>query len=234
MHPDVQSLLTVQRDDLVLYALEDRLAALAPRLAALERERGKVSSQLDAARAEVAAEEARHRDALNKLETHRALLERSQRAYESVTTPKEANAANVQLEQTRRMVADSEQEDATILERIGQHRHRVAELEASLAEVESRQAETRTALDTERKEIEAEIAAAKAERESKARAVPRPLLSKYERVRVRRRNESVFPLRGQSCSACDTAVPMQRRSGMANAGALEMCEGCGVLLYAGE
>lgn len=234
MHPDVQSLLAVQRDDLVLYALEDRMAALAPRLAALERERGKVSSQLDAARAEVTSEEARHRDAQHKLDANRALLDRSQRAYESVTTPKEANAANTQLEQTRRMVADSEQEDGVILERIGQRRHRVAELETGLTEVESRQSDTRATLDAERKELEAEIAAALAEREAKARSVPRPLLSKYERVRVRRRNESVFPLRGSSCSACDTAVPMQRRSGMLNAGALEMCEGCGVLLYAGE
>jgi uncharacterized protein len=234
MHPDVKSLLDVQLDDLALYALEDRLTALAPRLAALERERGVVSKQLDAARADVTADESRHRDSLGKLETHRALLERSQRAYESVTTPKEANAANVQLEQTRRMVAESEQEEASMLERIGAHRHRVADLEKALAEVEARQADTRGKLDAERGAIEAEIAEARAKRDSKARGVPRQLISKYERVRVKRRNESVFPLRGQSCSACDTAVPMQRRSAMANSGALEMCEGCGVLLYAGE
>ena len=93
MHPDVQSLLAVQVDDLHVYELEDRLASLAPRLAALERERGKVQGQLDRARAGVEAEEHRHREALIKVETHRALVDRSQRAYESVTSPKEANAA---------------------------------------------------------------------------------------------------------------------------------------------
>jgi uncharacterized protein len=53
-------------------------------------------------------------------------------------------------------------------------------------------------------------------------------------VRTRRRAETVFPLRGPSCSACDTAIPTQRRAAMAATGALEMCEGCGALLYAGE
>ena len=49
-----------------------------------------------------------------------------------------------------------------------------------------------------------------------------------------RRAETLFPLRGPSCSACDTAIPTQRRAVMAASGTIEMCEGCGALLYAGE
>ena len=63
MHPDVSALLAVQNDDLGIYALEARLASLAPRLAALEKERGKVASALERARKAVEAEEARVRDA---------------------------------------------------------------------------------------------------------------------------------------------------------------------------
>ena len=37
MHPDVQRLLAVQVDDIELYALEDKLASLSPRIAALEK-----------------------------------------------------------------------------------------------------------------------------------------------------------------------------------------------------
>src|SRR4051812_26703426 len=108
MHPDVQSLLALQHDDIAIYSLEDRLASLEPRLASLEREREKVNGRLVRVRAAVAAEESRHREAMARVETHRGLVERSQRAYESVTSPKEANAAVVQLEQTKRMVAESE------------------------------------------------------------------------------------------------------------------------------
>ena len=234
MHPDVQSLLALQGDDLLVYELEDRLAALAPRITALERERGKVVGQLDRARASIAAEEARHREAMLRVDANRALVERSQRAYESVTSPKEANAAIVQLEQTKRMVDDAEHDAAQVQGRINELRHHVADLEGGLAEVEGRQATTRAELDAERGAIESEIAGARVKRDVTAKAVPSAMLFKYDRVRVRKRSESVFPLRDRSCSACDTAIPTQRRAAMATSGALEMCEGCGVLLYAAE
>lgn len=234
VHPDVKALLAVQVDDLQLYLLDDRLVSLAPRLAALEKERGKVAGQLDRARASIAAEEARHREANLRVDTNRALVERSQHAYENVTSPKEANAAIVQLEQTKRMVDDAEHDAAQVQGRINELRHHVADLERGLAEVEARQAATRAELQTEREAIDSEIAGALEKREVTARAVPPAMLSKYDRVRVRKRSESVFPLRDKSCSACDTAIPTQRRAAMAASGSLEMCEGCGVLLYAAE
>ncbi len=234
MHPDVQSLLTVQLDDLEVYGLEDKLATLAPRLAVLEKERGKVAGALDRARRAVELEESRHREAHGKIETHRQLVERSQRAYESVTTPKEANAAMSQLEQTKRMVDDSEREAAQVQGRINEIRHQVADLERELEAVEARQTETRTTLDAERVVIEQAMGAARSKRQAAADAVPRPMLVKYDRVRTRRRTETIFPLRGPSCSACDTAIPTQRRAAMAASGSVEMCEGCGVLLYASE
>jgi predicted nucleic acid-binding Zn-ribbon protein len=234
MHPDVQSLLAVQRDDLEIYELESRLALLAPRLATLEKERARAAQELERASAAVQVDEARHRDSMQRVESNRLLVERSQRAYESVTSPREANAAMVQLEQTKRMVDDSERDAAQIHGRIVEMRRHVADLQAALADVEHRQADARSALDAERADIEGQIAQARAKRDAKAQSVPRALLAKYDRVRTRRRAETVFPLRGPSCSACDTAIPTQRRAAMAATGALEMCEGCGALLYAGE
>jgi predicted nucleic acid-binding Zn-ribbon protein len=234
MHPDVQSLLAVQRDDLEIYGLETRLAALAPRLAALESERARAAQELERAGKAVEIEEARHREAQRRVDTHRQLVERSQRQYESVTSPREANAALTQLEQTKRMADDSERDAAQIHGRINEMRHHVADLERALADVEQRQTEARAAIDAERGEIEGELSTARAKRDRTAQAVPRTMLAKYDKVRSRRRAETLFPLRGPSCSACDTAIPTQRRAVMAASGTVEMCEGCGALLYAGE
>ncbi|HET9011971.1 MAG TPA: hypothetical protein VFN38_09160, partial [Gemmatimonadaceae bacterium] len=223
MHPDVTALLAVQHDDLEIYELESRLVSLAPRLAAREKERGKVAGALERAQKTVDAEEARYREARGRIETHRQLMERSQRQYESVTSPREATAAMSQLEQTRRMVEESERDAAQVQGRVNEMRHQVADLERQLAEVEGRQSEARASIDADRAAIERDIAEARRKRDQTARAVPRPVLSKYDRVRSRRRSETVFPLRGQSCSACDTAIPTQRRAAMAATGALEMC-----------
>ena len=234
MHPDVTALLAVQHDDLGIYALEAQLTALAPRLAALEREREKVTVALERAKKAVEAEESRHREARGRIETHRQLAERSQRQYESVSSPREATAAMAQLEQTKRMVEESERDAGHIQGRVNEMRHQIADFERQLAEVEARQTDARASIDADRAAIGQEIADARAKRDQAARAVPRPMLSTYDRVRSRRRSETVFPLRAQSCSACDTAIPTQRRAAMAATGALEMCEGCGVLLYAPE
>ncbi|HEU4720866.1 MAG TPA: hypothetical protein VFS59_05835 [Gemmatimonadaceae bacterium] len=234
MHPDVQSLLAVQRDDLEIYGLETRLSALAPRLAALENERARSAQELERARKAIEVEEARLRETHRRVETHRQLVERSQRQYESVTSPREATAALTQLEQTKRMADDSERDAAQVQGRINEMRHHVADLETALSDVESRQTEARSAIDAERSDIESHLAEARAKRELTAQGVPRPMLAKYDKVRSRRRAETLFPLRGPSCSACDTAIPTQRRAVMAASGTVEMCEGCGALLYAGE
>lgn len=234
MHPDVKSLLAVQQDDLNIYALEERLSSLAPRLAALEQERGRAADAVERARRAIEAEEARQREARMRIDTHKQLAERSQRQYESVTTPREATAAMAQLEQTRRMVTESERDAESIQGRIDQLRHQVAELEKALVDIEQTQSEARSSLDADRAAIEAELSSARATRDGHAREVPRSMLGTYDKVRRRRRAEAVFPLRGPSCGSCDTAIPTQRRASMAATGSLEMCEGCGALLYAGE
>ena len=234
MHPDVQSLLAVQQDDLQAYAIEAQLAQLAPRLAALEQERSRMAGALERARKGVEAEEVRQREARARVETHKSLAERSQRQYEGVTSPREATAALGQMEQTKRMVEESQRDADQVQGRINEMRHHVADLEGQLVAVEQRQAEARASLDAERGRLQAELDVAHGKREQLAAKVPRRLLAMYDKVRSKRRTEIVFPLRGASCSACDTAIPTQRRASMASSGSLEMCEGCGMLLYAAE
>jgi len=113
-------------------------------------------------------------------------------------------------------------------------RHQVADLEKALVDIGQAQSEARSSLEADRAAIDAELSSVKATRDEHARVVPRSMLGSYDKVRRRRRAEAVFPLRGPSCGSCDTAIPTQRRASMAATGALEMCEGCGALLYAGE
>jgi predicted nucleic acid-binding Zn-ribbon protein len=61
--------------------------------------------------------------------------------------------------------------------------------------------------------------------------VPRGILSKYERIRGREKSFALYQLRGAACGRCNTAIPLQRRNVMAAGRTIEVCEGCGVLLY---
>ena len=92
----------------------------------------------------------------------------------------------------------------------------------------------RAAIAADRAAIEKELVAAREVRETAAARVPHSTLHKYDRIRHRKGTSAVFPLIGPSCGNCDTAIPLQRRNAMAGTGNVELCEVCGVLLYAAE
>ena len=234
MHPDVMALVALEGEDSTVESLEARLRGLEPRLLELERSREVAATALERARHALQSEEDKLRESRTRAAQHRSLQERNQRQLDGITNIREANAASAQLESARRMASDAEAEAARIATRVEEARARVSQAELAVAEVEATQETERTAIATERRSIEEELRHARMKREGSAKRVSGSLLAKYDKVRRRRRGQSVFPLRGGACASCDTTLPLQRRHEMQRTGAIELCEACGVLLYAGE
>jgi uncharacterized protein len=234
VHPDVAALLTVQDDDVIIHELEEQLADLRPRLEVMAKERDKAVNSLQQARQTAEAEERRRREVADRVAQHRALQEKNQAALNNVTSMREATAATAQLDQAKRMIDEDERELAAIGQRLVEANHLVEERERIASELEAAQAQARESLAADQQAIEVKLIKARQERQDKANTVPRSLLSRYERIRSRKRVHAVFPLRGNSCGHCDTMIPLQRRSMMSGSGATEICEGCGVMLYAAE
>lgn len=234
MHPDVAALLAVQKDDVAIHELETRLAALRPRLDAMAKERDAALNALEQARQTADHEERRRREVAARVSQHRALQEKNEATLSSVTSMREATAATAQLEQAKRMIDEDERELAAIGQRLAEANRIVDERTRLAEELERAQSEAHASLAADQAEIERGLDEARRVRDDKAKAVPRPLLTRYERIRSRKRVHAVFPLRGHSCGNCDTMIPLQRRSMMAGSGATEICEGCGVMLYASE
>ena len=234
VHPDVAALLDLQRDDAEVYAVERELAELAPRIQALEAEREREEQALARARDAADREEQRHHELRARIAEHREVQDRNQAHLDSIANMKQATAAMAQMEHSRRMIADAERDVEIMGRRIGEQRKAIDEREQALAALVARNADARAELEAQRAALDARVQDAVARRDQKARAVPRPLLGRYDRIRVRKREKTVVPLRGPSCSNCDTMLPLQRRSAMAGSGSVEVCEGCGVLLYAAD
>jgi predicted nucleic acid-binding Zn-ribbon protein len=230
----VTALLAVQDDDLTIHELETRLAELRPRLDAMAKERDKAIAGLQEARNIAASEERRRHEVAARVAQHRALQEKNQQALNNVTSMREATAATAQLETAKRMIDEDERELASIGQRAAEAGRMVDERERVASELETAQAQARDSLAANQSDIEQKLTKVRGEREAKAAKVPRSLLSRYDRIRSRKRVHAVFPLRNNSCGNCDTMLPLQRRSIMLNTGATEVCEGCGVMLYAVE
>jgi predicted nucleic acid-binding Zn-ribbon protein len=232
VHQDLEALLALQADDDVIDGLDGRLRALGPRLSELDRRRRAVADQLATAETSTEADERKHRELEGRLTDHKQRQDRNLQHLDSVKRMREATAAMAQVEQARKILIEEESELQSLTRRVSDgHKAIAAHREALQAEEES-QAADREALTQERRVIEGELAQARAKRAETAAHVPKAILAKYDRIRGRKGEQAIFPLRGPSCGHCDTAIPLQRRNQMTNTGQIEVCEACGVLLYA--
>ena len=231
MRQEVEALLALQDDDLKIREIESEIRALDPHLAELDKKRDSAAAALTRAKSAVEAEEKKQRDLQQRLAQHKQLQERNLHQLEDVKRLREATAATAQVETTRRLMAEDESEIAILGRRINEMNAAVAASKQALAEVEREQKEARPEIETKRAELQARLDDAKRDRNGRAGSVPRPTLGKYDRIRGRR-GQALYPLRGGSCGNCDTAVPLQRRNLMQASGDIEVCEACGVLLYA--
>jgi predicted nucleic acid-binding Zn-ribbon protein len=234
VHPEIQTLLALQEEDVAVHSIEQEMGALQPRLNDLDRQRQVAADALVRARALVESEEKRQHELQTRLSELKHSHERNLTNLDAVKKPKEAAAAMAQLEVSRKGLGDVESEIQAVARRLTEARANVHTQEQALADLEASQAATRKEIAAERAALEEQMKGARGKREATARKVERNLLSKYDRIRGRKGVQAVFALRGPSCGNCDTAIPMQRRNIMAGTGRIEVCEACGVLLYAGE
>ena len=232
MNPQLEALLALQSQDDVIQALEDRLAALGPRLAKLDADRQQAAKAAAGARSAVEREETRVRDLNGRAEDFRSMNARAVAQMDKVRTTREATAATTQVDLSRRALTEAEAELGSATQRLGTLRAAATTADERVATIESEQADARAKLDAERAEVEAALGEERAQRSSKSRGIDPRTLLKYDRIRARRRDTALFPLRGFSCANCDMAIPTQRRNAMLSGGAIDVCESCGVLLYA--
>lgn len=232
MTPELVALLALQEQDEAIDAIHGKLDALNPRIAELERRLKQATDAVERAQSTLVTEEQRQAYLREKVSEHKSVLEKNQSALDQVKTMRAATAAVSQLEQIRRVLADEESDLASVTRKLAELRMTVEASDAAVHAVQAEQIDARAAIDAERAVIDEELAGAEAERAGRAAAVAKAILLKYDRIRLKKKPRVVYPLSGGACSACDTSIPVQRKYTMQNTGAIELCEACGVLLYA--
>jgi predicted nucleic acid-binding Zn-ribbon protein len=203
-----------------------------PKVNALTAEVNKAKAALDQTTQLADAEEKRRRDVQARIEQHKELQKKNQAVLNAATNQKEANAATAQLEQVTKIIADEERDLGMIGQRLMEIRALAEDRKAHLTDLEQQRDAAHQTIAGEREKLESELKEIRARRETRAGSVGKSLLSTYDRIRSKKRVHALFPINGSSCGNCDTAVPMQRRTQLVSSGRTDICEGCGVLLYA--
>jgi predicted nucleic acid-binding Zn-ribbon protein len=231
MQQEVEALLALQEDDLKIREIEAQIRALDPQLTEFDRRRDQALAVLARAETAVAAEDKKRGELQARLAQHKQMQERNLHALDDVKRMREATAATAQVESTRRLMAEDESEIAILGRRITEMNAAVTSAKQALATIEEEQKAARPEIEAKRASLQSELNSARHDRDGRAGSVSRPMLGKYDRIRGKR-TQALYPLRGGSCGNCDTSIPLQRRNMMSGSGEIEVCEACGVLLYA--
>ncbi len=232
MQPELVALLAVQDDDVAIRAIEGELAALAPRIASLDKARQRAHDEVERSRVAIERETERYRALNERITDHREKHEKNLATLEQARKLREATAAMAQVEMARRVLAEEESELAGMARRLGEMTSAQEAHRSAAESLETEQATARAEIASEQERLNARLAEARKERNEKASGVSAGLLSRYERISTRRRSNALFAIRGLTCGACDTAIPLQRRNALMVAGLIDVCEACGVLLFA--
>ena len=234
MHPDLEALLALQQQDQAVTAVDDALRGLEPEMAALDAELASAERVLESAQRGI-RDALRRRDELEgKIASYRTMQEQRRQRLEWVRGAKEASTLMAELDLARSVLAKEEAEFMRSGDAVTETEVKAAEAEAALDKVREGQAPRREALAGGREALAAKREQAVAAREAAARAVNAALLGRYERIRKGKAPLALYPLHGDSCGHCFTAVPTQRRVLIQRGASIEGCEACGVLLYGAE
>jgi predicted nucleic acid-binding Zn-ribbon protein len=229
-------LLTIQSHDSAADRLRHRRATLPERAdlqtrqaahAELEGKRAEVTERRDAE----LREEKRLDDEVRSLEA-KAKAEDSRMYSGTISSPRELQAMQADIEQLRRQAREREDEELEVMVRREALDGEVAEAEAAEATLLADMAALQAAIEQQEREIDAELAVEDAARAALVPSIPEGTLRLYEQVRANNRGVGAARLVGMNCQACHLSLPATEVDRIRHlpADQLARCEHCGAIL----
>lgn len=231
MQVDLRALLDLQEKDNAIAAVERALQALRPEIETLDADLAEVEERLAAAR-KAAAEADKRRAALEaRIESYRVMQERRRQRLEWVRGAKEASAIMAELDMARGILAKEEADWLRSADALQEAERYVAEIEASVMEVEEMQKPRREEAAAKSAACQVDLETARVLRAEAAKQVDATVLQYYNRILSGRAPRVLYPLMDGACGHCRTSVPLHRRQQIVSGPVVEPCEACGVLVY---
>ena len=220
-----------------------KLQEVDKKLFELEEAKEKYPTEIDLRRSKIAKERA----ALADLETQSAELEKQQRHCEReiesgkaslrereerfavVTTNKEYDSLQLEIEICKQTIAEHETLLIKALEDLERIQEQIAEEQGAFEEVREVEQERIDELEGQLGTMQEQIDEVVASREEVAKGIDAQLLRTYERKRGRR-GIRVAAVRRGACGACYHQMPAQVRNEVRIGNRLIYCESCGTIM----
>ena len=197
---------------------------------------------------EIESEITKEKSGLNLVAIHKADLEKQKRGLETeivmdqdrikniesrlntVTNNKEFHAVTKEAEKAKKLISDREKTIVELTEKISAQDKIAGEFEARIASLNEKLEVRKNEVGSQVGEADKEIASYAGDRNSIISEITPPLMSRYNRIRVRY-NDALVACKGGHCTSCNVALPPQMYIQVQKCLEFLACPSCQRLLF---
>ncbi len=230
MLPDIENLLRLQEADKEIRLLQDEIAELPKRVAAIEQKLAGTKAQLERALAAIKADDAAKRKHESTISELRGKISKYRDQSLEVKTNEQYKALLHEIQFAEKEIAATEDKILELMVNADARDKEVkaaqAELKAETAEIEKEkeQAKQRTAEDQK------QLAEWRGKRDQLRANINEDLLRQYERV-SKFRGSGISEVRDHKCVACQVMLRAQTYNEVRSGQQIVICDSCQRVLY---
>lgn len=231
MKEQIAALHDLQVHDRRMVALENRLKALPARLEEMDRDLETLEGMVTQERIKLNDTISFRDEQCRRLEDEEEHIKASKTRLSGVKTTRELNAAQREIDTTRRLANTRSTEITNVGLAIEEAQARVDKMQAGLDKLRGDFTSERKRLTAEATKLEAAIGKDAGARKELCDKIELTLRRTYERIRKRAGGVAYVAVRERRCAACRMNVPHASYVELKKGTVIPGCESCGRLLY---
>ena len=227
----LKALEELQQIDLESHEVRTGLDGLPARKAVVEAKVVEARKAYDGTKAQLDSNERERRQIETLLGMERDKVKKWEGRLGEIKTPREYAALSREIDIAKKTNESQSETSRTLTDAALALRGQLEQRGEALSDAEEAAEAGLAALEQERIDLEAKLAALEARRGGAVALVDPGLLAKYENIRKRRAGVAVAPVVGATCKGCHRNIPPQLSIVLQRADSIETCPNCHRIIY---
>jgi predicted nucleic acid-binding Zn-ribbon protein len=226
----IRALETLAKVDADLKLLEEQLTQERATLSTLQANVKRLEEKLDADKGQLATTDKMRNELILDVRNMNQQLEHSRDKLGRARTEREANAAQRELEELRKLLRDREEEIGKLTADGDASRQQIEATEEEQRKLREELGAREGEIHAKLGEVEGERKAKQSERDVAAKKLPAALYRRYEMIR-QKRGFAIAQTSDGTCRACNMSLPPQLFHRLRREPMLEQCPSCHRIIY---
>ena len=231
MLPELENLITLQKLDLQIRALDARLAQIPVQVEELEKEIATEKANLETAETRVSESKKQRRALEGELEQLEAAIGKYKDQLMQVKTNEEYKAMQRQIDNTQEGIGQKEEQILLIMEEAEGLQDNVKTRQKELEEGQKKVRAMEADLEAEASRLRTELEEQNRQREELLRSIDPDLLGQYQRVAGARSGIAMAEARDEHCQVCHVRLRPQVYNEIRIGDQVLRCDSCGRIMY---